>query len=96
MAVLFSIANSRLFLPIKIINMRKIIISAAFAVIISLGFIACNNSSTKTDETNTSLDTTKLKTGETFYQCEMHPEVLSDKPGSCPKCGMDLKKIEKK
>ena len=24
----------------------------------------------------------------------MHPEVKSDKPGKCPKCGMDL--IEKK
>jgi len=24
------------------------------------------------------------------YACPMHPEVTSDKPGSCPKCGMDL------
>jgi len=24
------------------------------------------------------------------YKCPMHPEVTSDKPGSCPKCGMDL------
>ncbi len=24
------------------------------------------------------------------YTCPMHPEVRSDKPGSCPKCGMDL------
>lgn len=28
------------------------------------------------------------------YTCSMHPEVTSDKPGKCPKCGMDL--IEKK
>ncbi len=28
------------------------------------------------------------------YTCPMHPEVISDKPGKCPKCGMDL--IEKK
>lgn len=24
------------------------------------------------------------------YTCPMHPEVRSDKPGSCPKCGMNL------
>ncbi|MBX9770273.1 MAG: efflux RND transporter periplasmic adaptor subunit, partial [Candidatus Obscuribacterales bacterium] len=26
----------------------------------------------------------------TQYTCTMHPEVISDKPGKCPKCGMDL------
>src|SRR5262249_16948707 len=24
------------------------------------------------------------------YTCPMHPEVVSDRPGSCPKCGMAL------
>ncbi len=28
------------------------------------------------------------------YSCPMHPEVTSDKPGKCSKCGMDLKKSE--
>lgn len=26
----------------------------------------------------------------TVYTCPMHPEVISDKPGRCPKCGMKL------
>ena len=24
------------------------------------------------------------------YTCTMHPEVLQDQPGDCPKCGMKL------
>lgn len=31
----------------------------------------------------------------TTYTCPMHPEVISDKPGRCPKCGMDLVPTEK-
>jgi len=31
------------------------------------------------------------------YTCPMHPEVITDKPGKCPKCGMTLvkKKVDK-
>ena len=28
------------------------------------------------------------------YTCSMHPEVVSDQPGKCPKCGMKLVKKE--
>jgi len=27
-----------------------------------------------------------------MYTCEMHPTVISDKPGDCPICGMQLVK----
>src|SRR3954453_3953655 len=27
---------------------------------------------------------------DVVYVCPMHPEVRSDKPGHCPKCGMKL------
>ena len=36
----------------------------------------------------------KDKTAVMSYTCPMHSEVTSDKPGKCPKCGMDL--VEKK
>lgn len=28
------------------------------------------------------------------YTCPMHPEVVQDKPGSCPKCGMALERAQ--
>jgi transcription initiation factor IIE alpha subunit len=44
------------------------------------------------------METKNKQTGKevknTTYECPMHPEVRSDKPGKCPKCGMDL--VEKK
>lgn len=38
------------------------------------------------------------KVNEVMYVCPMHPEVTSNKPGTCPKCKMDLvaSKQEKK
>jgi Cu2+-exporting ATPase len=30
----------------------------------------------------------------TLYTCPMHPEIVQDHPGSCPKCGMHLVPVE--
>lgn len=40
-------------------------------------------------------DTTTLKSGQSYYQCPMDLEVISDKSGACPVCGMDLEAIIK-
>jgi len=78
----------------------KTILSAV--VFVTLG-VSCHNSSTGSEKTDAAdstqfhaFDTTKLAKGVVFYQCEMNPEVTSDKPGTCPVCGMDLEKVEKK
>lgn len=82
--------------------MKKTILITASALIMA----ACGSKteSKKEDTTATqqnsskqifNLDTAKLKKGQAFYQCEMDLDVLSDQPGSCPKCGMNLTKKEK-
>jgi hypothetical protein len=47
------------------------------------------------DELKAKSDAMKAKPGAqpkaTLHVCPMHPEVKSDKPGTCPKCGMALK-----
>ena len=82
--------------------MKNIILSAI--IVITLG--ACSSSTTSDEKKSTetkvqssdqvfNLDTTKLKAGEVFYQCPMHLKEISDKPGACPDCGMDLEKVVK-
>lgn len=44
------------------------------------------------EPTTTSGEHAGMAMEEPLYVCPMHPEVTSDKPGSCPKCGMALVK----
>jgi hypothetical protein len=41
----------------------------------------------KQDATEMEMDDSKMTKA---FVCPMHPEVNSDKPGECPKCGMDM------
>ncbi|MDP4267407.1 MAG: heavy metal-binding domain-containing protein [Bacteroidota bacterium] len=70
--------------------MKKLILSSIILFSISLVFIACGSSSEKKE----TIEQTKEQ--KTEYICPMHPEVISDKPGKCPKCGMELIKKENK
>src|SRR5437879_13793445 len=38
----------------------------------------------------------KKQTAEEKYTCPMHPEIVQDKPGTCPICFMDLVQKNKK
>jgi len=68
--------------------MKKTILIATLAFAMAITFDACNNSMT-----NSASVATKTVEKE-VYNCSMHPEVRSDKPGDCPKCGMQLIKLE--
>ena len=41
-------------------------------------------------------DTQPAEAQQQGYVCQMHPEVKSDKPGKCPKCGMALVPMTKR
>ena len=37
---------------------------------------------------------TEMSEGKQLFTCSMHPQIIRDKPGKCPICGMDLIKKE--
>lgn len=66
-------------------QLRTIFLSL-FSALIIFGLNSCNDKETKTHS-----ETAKKQT----YTCPMHPQVVSDKPGTCPICGMDLVPFDK-
>jgi hypothetical protein len=67
--------------------MKNPIIAASIFCL--LAFASCNNSTSNTTDTKQKVDSTKTAD---VYICPMDSDVQSDKPGACPKCGMDLEK----
>jgi hypothetical protein len=72
--------------------MKKIIIASVLAVAII--FAGCNNNSNKSNSSSTSNTDTSKMAKAVKYTCTMHPEVISDTPGHCPKCGMQMVPIK--
>ena len=47
------------------------------------------------DESQSETENQKTSEEKGYYTCPMHPSVVSDRPGSCPICGMNLVKHTK-
>jgi Cu(I)/Ag(I) efflux system membrane fusion protein len=67
-------------------NSIKYVTVLLLAVLSVFGFASCNDEHTG-NETHTAEKQT--------YTCPMHPQIISDKPGNCPVCGMDLVPFDK-
>lgn len=55
------------------------------AMALSLAFSACNTQDRKVTSTEQNNSAKNI-----IYTCPMHAEVISDEPGKCPKCHMEL------
>ncbi len=64
--------------------MKKILL--AFALVVSVETFAQQKPTTHSHHYATSQK----------YTCKMHPEVVMDRPGKCPKCGITLVPMKKK
>lgn len=68
------------------------VILLLIALLLGIGFLFKK-------ETNHSIETTKEKSPDSvkkkdIYHCPMHPHIISDHPGTCPICHMDLQKVD--
>lgn len=76
-------------------NLRPTFLSALLGVVL----LACSESTPGEGRNGDALDTTGVQNAEpaaqqAVYACPMHPEVTGNRGDTCPKCGMDLEKVE--
>ncbi|HEY2721588.1 MAG TPA: efflux RND transporter periplasmic adaptor subunit [Chitinophagaceae bacterium] len=67
------------------LKQKNISILLAVVFVIAIALTACKNKRVVTAATSSRKE---------VWTCSMHPEIIRDKPGTCPICGMDLVKKE--
>ena len=72
-------------------KMTGVVIVLGFAIFLAF---CCGKKEQTEQAPATLVDTSQtVQPAAAVYYCPMDPEIVSDKPGKCSKCGMDL--IEK-
>ena len=68
--------------------MKKSVYVILLAIALMTAFNSCNTPASKSPAVESKAEK------QVIYTCTMHPEIRSNKPGECPKCGMELVKME--
>ena len=84
----FAFFSSLLERVMRRFTIAPLIVSAAILVSSSFSSMAQQSGATPAPDEQSTL--TAGNRDDEFYACAMHPDVMSDKPGKCPKCGMTL------
>ncbi len=69
--------------------MKSLFLTVALGVLL-MGCSGSSGPSSATPAASAATPAVAATPGAVTYTCSMHPEVVSDKPGKCPKCNMDL------
>ena len=72
--------------------MKKIMFVSLCVAVLTFGIALQSQSSVVMHQQKKEVPTKKAT--KVIYTCTMHPEIVSDKPGKCPVCKMDLVKKE--
>jgi len=69
--------------------MKKLICTLSLATFVAIG-LAASIMAGEAKSSGTPSASVKVAEQTQKYVCSMHPDVVYDKPGKCPKCGMTL------
>ena len=80
----------------KSMKRTPFLIAAAFVTVLSITAISVTSctGSGQNDKAVQGDSSAQKSEKAVQYTCSMHPEVVQNKPGDCPKCGMKL--VEKR
>ena len=71
-------------------------LSFFFCVLLAATIASCGKKEETSNEQGAhSIHAHSAEADRQLYQCSMHPNIISDKPGNCPICGMTLQPIRK-
>lgn len=68
----------------------KPITNLFLVMLLTVTSTACENEATQTGVAQDSVEEHAIRHMDPQYVCPMHPSVVSDEPGECPICGMQL------